>query len=160
MGKKSLAICMALVVLSAGLATSAFAQQQQPLGDQGFFGAFFHFFSRMFNPGQNPGNSQGEENITGTPSGTPSGKPDTTGTENRLQGLVTAGKITQAQEQEILAEITKIQTEIQNWSVSTGLNAGYVYGGLRGPGMDAGIGGGQGENPGGSNQRGGMPNGR
>jgi hypothetical protein len=141
MSKKSIAVFLVISVLGLGLVSPAFAQQQQPSENQGFFGMFASFFSRMFHPNGEQNNQnmlQGNQNNpTDEPSGTPSGQPQMG--EDRLQGLVTAGKITQAQEQEIVAEVAKIQQEITSWSQSTGINAGYIYGGLRGPGMDAGI---------------------
>lgn len=141
MTKKSIAIFVTVAVLTAQLATPVFAQEGGPNGNPGgFFGFFNQLFSRIFNQRENPGGQQGEnQNLTGTPSGEPSEEPTTTGA-GRLQGQVTAGKLTQTQEQQVLAEISKIQAEITGWSKSTGLSVGLIYGGLRGPGMSSGLG--------------------
>lgn len=136
MSKKSIATVVLLGVMTAGLAAPAFAQSQQSGSQGGFFGMFASFFSKMFHQG---GQSQGTNDQTGTASGTLTGVPTGTMDQGRLQGLVTAGKITQSQAQEIQTEIAKIKSEIQSWSSSTGIDAGYIYGGLRGQGMDVGI---------------------
>lgn len=180
MNKKVLATSLAVAVLTLGLSMPAFAQQQGQQGNNGFFGMLGHFFSRFFSQGgQNQGQNAnpGEPNPTGiSPSGTEPNSQQIVG--NRLQGFVNADKITQAQKQQILTEITKIQTEIKDWSVSTGIDQGYVYQGLRGQGMDSGIGGpqempvttpfqnpprggfNQGGNPGFQGGSGGLPNGK
>lgn len=145
MFKKSIVTFLAVSIVSATIALPVFAQEQQKPGNQGFFAAFSQFFSRIFgNLQPNSANinqlpTPGNQNLpSGVPSSTPSGQPQTD--SNRLQGLVTAGKITQLQEQEILTEVNKIKSEIQTWSQSTGIDAAYVYAGLRGPGMNPGIG--------------------
>jgi len=143
--KKTIVTVVLVGIFALTLSAPVFAQQQGQ-GNPGFFGMFAQFFSRVFS-GQNPQGQNGNM-PTGMPEGM-NGTPMPSGMmmqmeSNRLQGLVTAGKITASQEQQIIAETTSINKEIQVWSKSTGINAGYVYGALRGPGMDAGIGGGQG----------------
>ncbi|MDE2024946.1 MAG: hypothetical protein KGJ07_00455 [Patescibacteria group bacterium] len=153
MSKKTIAMFVATIALASTLTiTPAFAQQQQGSGNPGVFGMFVQFFSHMFGGnGQTPGQPQGNQNLpNGTPSDMPTGMPFPTGTTghmgegNRLQGLVTAGKLTQSQEQEITAEVSKLQSEISSWASYTGINAAYVYGALTGPGMSGGIGSGHG----------------
>ena len=60
----------------------------------------------------------------------PSGMPDYTSMQQRrLSYLVQLGKITQAQEQAILAEQTSVQNELKTWAESQGINPEYVLGG-------------------------------
>lgn len=143
MNKKSITTFLLIGILVLGIASPTFAQQgSTPGAEGGFFGMMSQFFSRIFHPGSQNATPQGGEEVnpSETPSGMPSEEPNPTEGENRLQGLVTAGKITQAQEQEIMTEVNKIRTEILSWSASTGINPVYIYGGLRGPGMGVGIG--------------------
>ena len=153
MNRKSIATLLTVAVLSVSLASPVFAQEQQSSGNGGFFGMFAQFVSRIFAQGQqtqgngnHPLPPQGNPNVSGVPNGAPSGMP-AGGPQmggDRLQGLVTAGKITQAQADQITTEVNKIKSEVQSWSQSTGIDASYIYGALRGLGMSAGIGGGQG----------------
>ena len=137
MVKKTLATVVTLGILVGSLAMPVFAQGQGNSNGGGLFGAFEHFFSQFFNQsGQNQGQQvEGNQTENSSGSAAPQNK------EGRLQGQVTAGKITQAQEQEILNEVSTIKSEISTWSQSTGINAAYIYGALRGPGMSAGLGG-------------------
>ncbi|HEX8966035.1 MAG TPA: hypothetical protein VF820_06420 [Patescibacteria group bacterium] len=141
LNKKTIITVAAVAALVFGSAAPALAQQQgQENGSGGFMNMFSQFFSHFFQRGQvNQGQGFGLQNQENNPmiSGTPTGSPEQM-EEARLQGLVTAGKITQAQATQITAEITKIESEITAWSQSTGINAAYVYGGLRGMGVGLG----------------------
>lgn len=60
----------------------------------------------------------------------PSGQPNfQLMQEYRLTALVQAGKITQAQKEAILAELSKVQTELKTWAASQGIDESYVIGG-------------------------------
>ncbi len=141
LNKKTIITVAAVAALIFGSTAPALAQQQgQENSNGGFMNMFTQFFSHFFQRGQvNQGQGYGLQNqgnypmMTGEPTGTPEKME-----EARLQGLITAGKITQAQATEITAEITKIESEITAWSQSTGINAAYVYGGLRGMGVGLG----------------------
>lgn len=61
------------------------------------------------------------------PSGT-SGSGYLSMQQRRLSFLVQQGKITQAQEQAILTELTTVQNELTNWAQSQGINPDYVIG--------------------------------
>ena|SRR5215469_5121888 len=119
----------------------------------GFFGEIERFFSNLFHHHTNSsmGSIQSTPNqpvVSGqAPSGfvqKPSGTPDSLSMQQwRLERLVHAGKITQAQADAIIAELEKVQSELKSWADSQGIDESYVLGSMEGP---MGIGGGLQEN--------------
>ncbi len=131
MFKKSIISTLLLVVMFFVLVTPAFAQETSTPPNKGLIGSFAQLISKIFSQIRPPMKEASREAQE---------VPSKMGEENRLEGLVKAGKITETQKESILAEVQKIKDEITAWSKSTGLEEGYIYGGLRGPGMDAGVG--------------------
>jgi hypothetical protein len=145
MSKKMILASFALIFVLA-TAIPAYAQTTVPTQttNQGFFGQIASFFGNMFNHqnGQNgmmQGQGQGMpmQGVTPgqpAPSGgvgpNPSGQPNFQSMQQyRLNKLVNEGKITQAQEQAILTELTTVQNELTTWAQSQGINPDYVLSG-------------------------------
>ncbi len=142
--KKTIISFVVLFVLVVATVSPALAQQPaQDNGNQPNGGGFWQRITQLFGGvfGQNNASSKAQPPMMRSDDATSSGKLEPEQTEeDRLSGLVQAGKITEAQKQAILKEIAKIKAEVEAWSKTNNLDAGYIYGGLRGPGMDSGIG--------------------
>jgi hypothetical protein len=149
--KKTIASGVMATLLLLSSATPALAQDNSNPNNQGLLGAFAQLFSKILGQQNGPvlpnGSNQNSQNRGPKMMGKEASQSAQM-EESRLNGLVQAGKITEVQKQAILTELTKIKQEITTWSQTTGIDPAYIYGGLRGPGMDAGIG------------QGGMPNGQ
>lgn len=148
--KKKLTFLVIPFLLSTLALTPVYAQENTNKSE-GLIGGFFQMFTRMFRPavpkGQGLGTEdnqidqkkqwQGASGASGTVS---KGQPNREAMEEaRLTGLVQAGKITEAQKQAILTELTKIRQEVEAWAKSQGIDPVYIMGGF-GPGNGAGMG--------------------
>jgi hypothetical protein len=136
-----------VLALVFATAMPVYAQSTTPQVNQGFFTAITTFIDGFFHhqPGAN-GQTQeqsgpnqpvptGQSAPSGSMQPTPSGMPDyTTMQQMRLSFLVSQGKITQAQEQEIMTELTSVQSQLTTWAQSAGINPAYVLGGPIGGG--------------------------
>lgn len=145
MSKKMIIASSALIFVLA-TAIPVYAQTPSPAfpqTNQGFFGEIASFFGNLFHHqnGQN-GAMQGQQGMPmqgvtpgqPAPSGMmtpgPSGQPNFQSMQQfRLNRLVQEGKITQIQEQDILAELTTVQNQLKTWAQSEGINPEYVLGG-------------------------------
>jgi len=146
---KKLLVVSSLLVLVFAIAVPVYAQTPSPTvpqDNQSFFGEIATFFGGLFHHqnGQNLNSLQGQtqsgpmeggEHITNAPSGTammprPSGQPSSMLIQQyRLALLVKEGKITQTQEQQILAELTSVQSQLESWAKANGIDPSYVIGG-------------------------------
>jgi len=144
---------VATTILVTVLATAApvYAQTVTPPTSQvnpGFLGAIEGFFGGLFHSQNGTTQNQTFQNQADItpgqpmPSGMmprPSGIPDYQSMQQRrLSFLVQQGKITQAQADAILTELTNVQTELKNWADSQGINESYVLGGPMGGPMRQG----------------------
>src|SRR5258708_18901445 len=128
MSKKTIVATVALIAIFV-TTVPVYAQSPTPLplANPGFFGQIEGFFSGLFHRQKETGeqNQEGTPMQGVTPENAPSGmmQPNPSGQPNyssmqqrRLSFLVQQGKITQAQADAILAELTKVQNELKTWA--------------------------------------------
>jgi len=153
MSKKMIMISSIFVLVFA-TALPVYAQDVSPTPavQQGFFGEIANFFGNFFHAksrGSIQTQEQGLQNQSVTPGqAAPSGmmNPSVSGQpdylsmqQRRLTILVQQGKITQAQSDAILAELTRVQSELKAWAQSQGINESYVLSGPLGLGIGQGM---------------------
>jgi len=143
-----LLMTLSVLVIVFATALPAYAQTPAPsvpTNNPGFLGEIASFFGNLFHHqnGQNGTMMQGRgqgmpmQGVTPgqpAPSGVagpdPGGQPGFQSMQQyRLTRLVDEGKITQTQEQEILTELTTVQSQLTAWAQSEGINPSYVLGG-------------------------------
>ena len=134
------------LVLIFATALPVYAQSTTPQANQGFMSEISNLLLSLFHhqtgtngqtqtqsmpnmpvPSGQTGQTAPSGSMQPAPSGT-AGSGYLSMQQRRLSFLVQQGKITQAQEQAILTELTTVQNELTSWAQSQGINPDYVIG--------------------------------